>query len=551
MTTGPRRPTGPRTAVGHVPQKQRALIGIAGVSALGTMLSRTTGLGRTVAQAAALGANGVSDAYNLANTTPNLIYDLVLGGILSGTLVPVFVQALADDEDRGWEAISAVCTAIAAVLGAVTVVFFVAAPLIIRFYEVTSHGPGAAAERHLAVTLLYLFVPQLAFLGMTAVVTAILAARRSYAAPMYTPILNNVIVIAVLIAFAAMVAHPTVAQVRSDSGAVLLLGLGTTAGVAVMALALLPALRRSGARLRWVWNPRHPACRRIVRLAGWTAGVVAANQAAFLLIVLLANHTVGEFTAWTYAYQFFLLPHAIWTVSLLGPLETDVAHRWQAGDTDGARRHLVETIWSGIVLIVPAGLGYAVLARPVITIVLLHGNMTAHGARLTADTLAAFALGLPFFSVYAVLMRTYQAMQDTRSMFRVYLVENALTIVFALLLHGRFGVTGLAASWSLAYAGGAIVAGWHISRRLGGIGGRHLGQAVVVVLVGGVLAAGSAWAVSSALAHLPGGTRQLGLAMRVLVSVGTGATVYLVAARALGFEHIRVKLGVTARSLND
>lgn len=521
------------------------MAGIAGLSAIGTLLSRLTGLGRTIVQGSALGINGVSDAYNLANTTPNIIYDLVLGGILAGTLVPVFVAALAEDEDRGWEAISAVCSAIAAVLTGLTVVFFVAAPAIIRFYTVTSTG-GAGNERAIATSLLYLFVPQLALYGLIAVVTAVLAARRSYAAPMYAPILNNLIVIGILVVFAATVTAVTPAAVHRDHHAVLLLGAGTTAGVAAMAVALLPALRRAGVRLRWVWNPRHPACRRILRLSGWTAGFVVANQVAYLVIILVANHRAGDYSAYSYAYQFFLLPHGIWIVSLLGPMETEMAHAWQAGDAAGARRHLVEAVWLGMVLIVPAGLGYAVLARPAIALVLQHGNVTAAGARTTADALAAFALGLPTFSLYAVLMRSYQAMQDTRSMFMVYAFENGVNVVLALTLYPAFGVAGLALAWSLAYGAGSVVALWHQSHRLGGVGGTRLIPATARVLLAGVAAALAAWAVSTGVAHArPASTA--GLLGQVIAAVGAGVTVYLIAARALGFRHVRSQLELQRR----
>ena len=525
-----------RAAPGNIP---RAMAGIAGLSAIGTVLSRLTGLGRTIVAGSALGINGVSDAYNLANTTPNIIYDLVLGGVLAGTLVPVFVAALADDEERGWEAISAVCTAIVAVLGVITVVFYAAAPLIIRFYTLTSTGGATGAERAIATSLLYLFVPQLALYGLVAVVTSILAARRSYAAPMYTPVLNNVIVIGVLVVFAATVATVTPAAVQKDGPAVTLLGVGTTAGVAAMAVALLPALRRAGVRLRWVWNPRHPACRRILRLSGWTAGFVVANQVAYLVIILVANHRAGDYSAYSYAYQFFLLPHGIWVVSLLGPMETEMALRWQAGDRVGARRHLLEALWLGMVLIVPAGLGYAALARPAISLVLQHGNVGAAGARATSDALAVFALGLPTFSLYAVLMRSYQAMQDTRSMFKVYALENALNVALALALYPHFGIRGLAASWSLAYAGGAAAALWHQSRRLEGMGGRAMTMAVRRVVAAAAAAGAAAWVVSAAVAQAPGGATQAGNAARVLFAGGTGVSVYLVAARVLRFRETR------------
>ncbi len=320
-----------------------ALAGIAGVSAVGTLLSRVTGMFRTLGTAWALGANGVSDAYNFANTTPNIIYDLVLGGVLSGLMIPVFVEALSTPdaeggEEAGWHAISAVCSAIMAVLLVVTALFWLATPLIIHLYTIGSHGAQVPAERRLAVSLLYLFVPQLALYGVTAVATAILQARRRYAAPMYTPILNNIVVIGVLIAYAVLIGADTPAAVQGNHTAVLLLGLGTTGGVAAMAVALLPILKSSGARLRPVWEPFHPLCRKIVRLAGWLFGVVATNQIAYLVIILLSNHRSGDYSAYSYAFLFMILPHGVWAVSVMAPMEAEVAREWQrARPGQGAR----------------------------------------------------------------------------------------------------------------------------------------------------------------------------------------------------------------------
>ncbi|HEY2429628.1 MAG TPA: murein biosynthesis integral membrane protein MurJ [Acidimicrobiales bacterium] len=541
----PRTRGGGRGRERHVPRTTGAIAAVAGISAIGTLLSRVTGMGRTLSTAYALGASGVSDAYNLANTTPNIVYDLILGGVLAGTLVPVFVQALNTPESEGgeaagWEAISAVCSAIAAVLVAVTVVFLLATPLIIRFYMLTNHSAQVGAERRLATSLLYLFVPQFFLYGMTAVVTAILVARRRYAAPMYTPVLNNVVVIVVLAAFAVVVGtHPTPASVEHDHRALLLLGAGTTAGVAAMALALVPALRHAGARLRFVWDPGHPACRTILRLSGWMAGVVVSNQIAYLVVILLSGGRPGDYSAYSYAYLFMTLPYGVWAVSVMAPMETEVATAWQAGDRDAARRKLVESIWLVMVVIVPAGLGMAVLARPAITLVLQHGALSAHGASATSGALIAMALGLPTFSLYLVLMRAYQALQDTRMMFNVYLVENGLNIVLDVALYHRFGVRGLAAGLSLAYAGGMVVALVNLSRRMGGLGGRRLAAGAVSVLGAAVAAAGAAGAVAWAVGHLPGGSHQIGLALRVVVGVSTGVTVYLLAARTLRFDEVR------------
>jgi len=521
---------------------------IAGFSAIGTLLSRLTGMGRTLGTAYALGAGRISDAYNLANTTPNMIYDLVLGGVLAGTLVPVFLQALNTPEEKGgeaagWEAISAVCTAIGVVLLAVSVLFFAGAPLIIHFLTFGSHVSQIGTERKLATSLLYLFVPQLFFYGMASVAAAILQARYRFAPQMYTPILNNLIVIGVLAGFAALVGtHVTADAVRHDHRAVLLLGAGTTAGVAVMALALIPSLARSGARLRLVWNPRHPACKRILRLGSWTFGVVVANQVALLIAIELASRKAGDYSAYSYAYIFMQLPYGVWTVSVMTPMETHVAHAWQLGDRDADRTRFLESVWMVLVIVLPAALGMAVLARPAIAIVLEHGALGAAGARSTSDALIAMALGLPTFSLYLMLMRAYQAMQDTRTMFFIYLVENGLNIILDILLYHRFGIRGLAAGLGLAYAGATIVALVHFSRRMDGIRGAALAAAGGLVLVAASLAAGAAWAAAAGIARLPDGHRQLGIAAQVVAGVVVGVSVYLLAARALGFDDVRRSL---------
>jgi putative peptidoglycan lipid II flippase len=531
---------------GNVP---RSFAAIAGLSAIGTALSRVTGLVRTVVQGSVLGINGVSDAYTLANTTPNIIYDLILGGVLSGTLVPVFVEALRDEDDPsgGWEAISAVCTAIAVVLVAVTVVFFLATPLIIRLYTLGNHTAAKVPERQLAVSLLYLFVPQVALYGIAAVISAILQARGRYAPVNFTPILNNLLVIGVLVAAGVVITVDTPAAVHHQHGAVLLLGLGTTAGVAAMTLALVPYLRAVGARLRPVWNFRHPAIRTILHLSKWTFGFVVANQVCLLIVIVLSGHHPGDYTAYFFAYSFMILPHGVWTVSVMQPMETEVARDWQAGNRDGARRKMVESIWLVLVIVMPAALGMAALARPAIAIALEHGNVSPAGARATADALIAMALGLPGYSLYLLFMRAYQAMQDTRTMFLIYLVENGLNIVFDLALYHRFGVRGLAAGLGLAYTVAAVLAFVHLSGRMGGLGGRTLRAAAVTVTAGAVVAALAAWGASSLLAHFPGGHRQLGIAARVTAGVVAGVTVYLLAASALAFGGIRTRLQLRRR----
>jgi putative peptidoglycan lipid II flippase len=509
---------------------------------VGTGLSRITGFLRIFALGYAFGLTPLSDAYNIANTTPNIIFDLVVGGVLSGTIVPVFVRAIRRrDEEADWDAVSAVCTLVAVTLIVLSLVFVIAVPTLVKLYTLGLHGPAAASERRLAADLLYLFVPQVILYGGVTLMTAVLNARRRFAAPAFAPVLNNVVVIAAVLITRAMVHKPapTVDDLLHSNAARLTLGLGTTAGVLAMAAAMVPSLRAAGPRLRWYWKPRHPAIRTVLRLSGWTAGFVVANQLALLVVNILANQRHGDLTAYSYAYVLFLLPHGIFAVSVMSAVEPELAQRWSVGDVAGYRQQLVEGVRLVAAIIVPAALGYATLGQPIVRLVLEHGSVLPVGAQRIADILALMALGLPAFSIYLLLMRAYQAMQDTRSMFLTYLVENALNIALAALLYPYFGVMGLAAAWSLAYVGGTIVAIHHLGGRIGGLGSRSLNTVLYRIAVAAVTAVDVAMLTSLLIAHLLGTGSALPLFLRVSAAVIVGVTVYVHVARRFGIDEVR------------
>ena len=524
----------------------RGLAEHARVMIAGTALSRITGLLRVLALAYALGLNRLSDAYNLANTTPNIIFDLVVGGVLSGTLVPVFVRAVRTDNraEQDWEAVSAVFTVAAVVLVVLTAVILLAVPGLIRVYTLSLHDRTSLAERKLAVDLLYLFVPQIALYGAVTLMTALLNARRSFAAPAFTPILNNVVVIAVVLAVPRLAGHrhPTVDQVLHSTAARLTLGLGTTAGVLAMTVAMLPALAGTGSRLRWNWQPRHPAIATVLRLSGWTAGFVVANQIAYFIVIVLANRHSGGLTAYTYAYWFFILPHGIFAVSVMSAAEPELAAAWHDNDTAAFRTHLLDAIKLVAALAIPAACGYAVLGRPIVRLLLEHGSFGLGAARTTADVLSVMAIGLPTFSFYLLLMRAYQAMQDTRSMFLTYLVENGLNVLLAFALYPRWGVQGLAAALALAYAGGSAVALFDMRRRLGDLRGGRLGLTLYRISVAAVVTADVALGISVLMARVFGTARGGVLLLRVAAAVIAGVTVYVRVARYFGIDEVRTLL---------
>ncbi len=508
--------------------------------AAGTTVSRLTGLLRIVVLAYALGLTPVADAYNLANTTPNMIYDIVLGGILAATFIPVFVDRLATRDERdAWRAISAVTTAAVVVLVAMTVVFWVLAPQVVDAYTAFDHVQGAASaslaqEKAVASTLLRWFVPQVALYGLISLMAALLNTRRRFAAPMWVPIANNVVVIAVLLWFHALVPKlRSLASLHAHSGDVVLLGLGTTAGVLVQAVSLLPALRGVGlGRLRWRWEPRHEAVRTVMRLGGWTFGFVVANQIALYVVLALAVRAggTGPVSSYTYAYTFLQMPYAVVAVSIMSAVTPELAERWSTGDEAGFRRRLTRGLRATLAVILPAAVGMLILAHPAVALLLGHGFASVKSTDTTGAALAMFSLGLPGFCTYLYVVRVLQAMQRTRVAFYLYVVENGLNVVLAVALVGPLGVRGLALSLSIAYTAAALCGLAVLRRWLGALGGPHawapLRRAAGASVVMG--------AVVLVVSNLSGAAQGVGLLVRVVAAVAAGLAVYAAIGVVLG-----------------
>ena len=505
------------------------------IMAAGTLLSRLTGFGRVLALVWAFHLTGLADVYNIANTVPNILYDLVLGGVLSATLVPVFVECLnRDDPDEGWRAISAVVTAITVTLVALSAVFWLAAPAIIHLYLSLNHAPTVADQAAVGTSLLRLFVPQLFLLGGIAVTTALLNARRRFAAAAFSPVINNLIVIAAIVATRLIASDLGLTGFRHQRAAMLVLGLGTTAGYLLQFLVQLPSLVRGRFRLRPVLDLSHPAVRTVLRLSLWTFGSVMANQIAFNLVLVLAERKTGDVTVFQTAYQFFQLPYAIFAVSIASVLTPELSDHWAKGELIAFRRQMASGLRLTLAILVPAAVGYVVLAHPFLELVFHHGSFSVADAQRIGNVVALFAIGLPGFSAYLLLMRGYQAMQDTRSMFWLYVVENLATVALAGALYPVMGVGGLALGWGGAYTVGSIVALAHLRRRTGGLEGHALVSGLVRVA-----AATAAMALPVlALTHLLNGRSQLALAAEVGGGAIVGAAVYLAACRALGITEV-------------
>jgi putative peptidoglycan lipid II flippase len=492
------------------------------VVAVGTALSRLTGFVRIAAIAYALGVTALAGTYSYANETPNIVYELLLGGVLTATLVPLFVRHF---ESHDEDAAAAVFTVSILVLVAVTVVGILLAPWIVGLYTLSVHGPNRVEQQRLATDLLRLFMPQMLFYGIATLATAMLNARRRFAAAAFAPALNNIVVIAVFLALPRVASGPlSVHGVLDDDGLLLLMGLGTTAGIVVMALALLPALKRAHVHLRYFPAFRHPAVITLLRVSGWTVGYVIANQIALFVVTVLGNGTSGGPFVYVTAYAFFQLPHGLLAVSLATTFAPELARVAARGDLRALRGQLSRGLRLTAIVVAPAAAVYLGLARPIVVALLERGAFSAHDATQVADTLAAFSVGLLPFSLYLFALRAFTSRLDTRTPFLINCVENAVNIVLAFPLYAWLGIPGLALAFSLAYVVGVGVALFVLQRDLHGIDGPRLAATIAKAVIAAAAVAGVTWAISRGIGSAGTGeailTTVLGVAAGIVVYFG-------------------------------
>ena len=511
------------------------------VMAVGTTLSRVTGLGRLVAMAFALGVteSRLADSYNIANTMPNVIYELILGGVLTSVFIPVLVGELRTRrKDEAWESVSTLVTTSMVMVVVLSVVAVIAAPWIIRLFTFRLSGQQQAEQQALATFFLRLFAPQIAFYGIAAIAGGLLNAHDRFAVPMFAPILNNVVVIATFVGFAAIVnGTPTEAEVGTTTVQKLLLAAGTTGGVAAMALAHWPSVRRLPGKLRFRPDFHHPAVRKLGRLSLWTLGYVVANQLSFGLALVLANGVQGGPTAMFTAFTFFQLPHGIAAVSIMTALVPRMSGQAVEDDDEGFRASVSTGLRLMGLLLLPATAGYLVLSRPLITTLLEHGVTSPASSRLVAEVLDMFALGLVPFSFFLLLLRAFYSRQDARTPTVVNVVVNTVYAVFSLALFPVLRVQGLALAHSFCYLVGAAMAGVMLSRRIGGLDTARTAAALARAAAASAVAAVAMLLAVEAVTSVmgPGGERALA---QLTAGAVAGGAAFVLAARVLRIEEL-------------
>ncbi|MDF2044963.1 murein biosynthesis integral membrane protein MurJ [Microbacterium sp. Kw_RZR3] len=435
----------------------------------GTVVSRVSGLLRTIVLVAAIGSfGGAGDAFAVANQLPNNIYAIISTGLLTAVVVPQIVKAAAH-ADGGQAFISKLFTLGTVGLLGATALAMIAAPFLVQVYA-SKFTPDQLA---LSTAFAYWCLPQIFFYGLYALLGEILNARRVFGPYTWAPIVNNIVSIAGFGAFILIFGGP---QTRVDAwtpSMIAVLAGTATAGIVVQTLVLLFFWRRAGLALRPDFQWKGVGLRHIARLAGWTFLMVVAGQLAGIVQSNVLSGASGEdpaIFASQNAWLLFMLPYSIIVLSIGTPYFTQLSEHAASGRHDEVRADIARSIRTLGFFIVVAAAALAVAAVPASRI-FTNG---AEQATAAAPVLLCFLLCLVPLAVLFVVQRTFYAYNDTRTPFFFTLLQCALVaggaVLAGLLLDRSVLAAGVALTQSFASIVQVIVASVLLHRRLGGIG---------------------------------------------------------------------------------
>ena len=430
--------------------------------AIGTVLSRIAGFIRSVLTVAVLGTALLADSFNVANTRPNIIYNLMVGGALTAIFVPQLVKSKSDP-DGGIDFASRLVTTISLILAAIVIVGVVFAPALVQIYAPEFSQPGFEHINNLTLTMMRICLPQIFFLGLFTMLGQVANSRGSFAPMMWAPIANNLVGIGLLLYFLIMIPKFTADTITPTQTAIL--GWGTTAGVIVQALLVIPAVKRTNFHLKIRFGIG--GLGKSFSLAGWTLIYVLISQLGYLVTVSVATTaavrsakagiTTGVgITPFQNAYYMMMLPYGIVTISLITALLPHISELAIKHDREGVKSELIRAIRMVGVITVPSGMAFFLLG-PLMTSTIFIGIPSEDG-RYMGYVLSALGVGLVTFSINLILLRGFNAFEDTRtqvpSIILINLVSVALSYLFLNILEPKWVTVGLGAAFSISYVVG-------------------------------------------------------------------------------------------------
>ncbi|WP_406029519.1 murein biosynthesis integral membrane protein MurJ [Nocardioides sp. NBC_00163] len=475
------------------------------VMAAGTLFSRASGFIRSALLVAALGSGLHADVFNIANTVPNMLYILLAGGVFNAVLVPQLVKAQKNDEDGGTAYTDRIITLAGLFLGVVTILLVIGAPLLMRLYLGADwYNADHEAQLESAIDFARWCLPQVFFYGMFVLVGQVLNARGSFGPMMWAPIANNIIAISTLVIYLVVFGPSDVGGFTT--GQEILLGLGSTLGIVLQFLLLLPVLHKVGVRFRPRFDFRGAGLSQTAKLGMWTVLFVVVNQVAYTIVTRLASTGSAAggtgYTVYSNSFLVTQVPHSIITVSLATAILPLLSRYGAAGELPELGRTLSHQLRNALAIVIPIAALLPVLSEDIAHILFGYGA-GADAFKEYAPTLSIFAAGLVFFTIHYLLLRGFYSLEKNRTVFFIQCSVATTNIVAALVLtravSAEYTAPALAAAYSLAYLVGSVVSYVVLKRTLGDLDGRGLLGFLARLVMVTVVAAAAAWLLRTAL----------------------------------------------------
>jgi putative peptidoglycan lipid II flippase len=260
---------------------------------------------------------------------------------------------------------------------------------------------------------------------------------------------------------------------------------------------------------------------------------------ALVVIKNLASPGSGLVDAYSKAFVLFQLPHGLLAVSIATTFLPDLARLAANNDHTAFADRVSRGITLTALFTIPASFGLFVLSKPIIGLVLQHGNFSSQATVNTARALSGLALGLTGFSVYLFVLRGFYAKQNTRTPFFINLIENAINIVLAIVLVDRFDVLGLGIAFSIAYVISAVIATIVLASNNQSIQLSRLAFDILRIIVAGVVMAVAVRFGSNMIGSSDSSAAGIAALTRVLVGITIGGVTYIAALALLGEPHLR------------
>ncbi|MBM7771021.1 putative peptidoglycan lipid II flippase [Actinokineospora baliensis] len=467
-----------------------------GSMAIATLVSRITGFGWKMVMAWLIGINVATDSFTIANTLPNIIFELLLGGVLASIVVPLLVRSQSDD-DGGAEYTNRLLTVGLTGLAVGTLLAVAAAPLFTAVYVDDSTGK---ANPELVTAFAYLLLPEILFYGLFALLSAILQAKHVFGPTAWAPVVNNLVILATLVTYWALPGDISLDPVRMGDPKLLVLGIGTTLGIVVQAVVLLPALRRIGFKFRWTWGI-DARLREFGGLALWILGYVAISQVGMVITQrVLTVAASGGVSIYSNAWLLFQLPYGVIGVSLL----TAILPRMSKAAADGDTQKLVDDLSTGsrlsAVMLIPISAVLTIIGASLGVALFGAGEAGIEQSQRLGHALAFSAFGLLPYALVMLQLRVFYAMKDARTptliMVVMTVVKIPLLYMCGALVRPDQVVIGVLLVNSLTFVVGAVLGQMWLWVRLGNLHSKKIVRVIAVCVLAGAVGGGAAWGLS-------------------------------------------------------